>query len=80
MIPYVISVLSSGRLRPSDDSTSSPATSRLNPSIPCNPSEESMRSLFKALLALSVLVFALAVPALAGVPKVVFIDEFGYYT
>jgi hypothetical protein len=39
-----------------------------------------MRMLFKALLALSLVLTVLVAPALAGVPKVVFADEFGYAT
>ena len=38
-----------------------------------------MRTVFKALLAL-ILLAGIAAPALAWVPKVVFIDEFGYVT
>lgn len=39
-----------------------------------------MRIFLKALLALSLVMTGVVAPALAGVPKVVFIDEYGFAT
>jgi hypothetical protein len=39
-----------------------------------------MRITWKILLVFAVLIFGAAAPALAGVPKVIFVDEFGWAT